>query len=201
VLRTLKTVEPEVAQKLAYFTGFRLVPDTLNLRAGRVRDVARGEIFIHLGWLNDPWLLKGLALRRTPWIFDPRWLRRPFYYRTEANPLVTCFVLRHWKYCPPYAWYQFGHQIKAARYKLFYELCRGLWRNLETPVLCDGAVEPEPLLHFWFKLGRARRPLWSETEVRQAVTDMPVEVSSEEIAVRFTLPLLYVKEVLRPRLE
>ena len=89
LLKTRAASNPATALKLDYFQAFRVVPHTVRLRLGQVRDVAQGEVFIHARWVNDPWLLIGQALRRSPWLFDPRYLRRPFYYRTEANRLAT----------------------------------------------------------------------------------------------------------------
>ena len=89
VLRHANQNQPAAAQKLAYVTRFCIVPDDHGLRQAKVRDVAAGVIYIHQRWTNDPYLLIGVALRRSPWLFDPRYLRRPFYYRTEANGLMT----------------------------------------------------------------------------------------------------------------
>ena len=50
-------------------------------------------------------------------MFDPRELPRPFAYRTGANRIVTNFVLCHARFSPSFAWYQFGHEIKAAKQK------------------------------------------------------------------------------------
>src|ERR1051326_6643256 len=98
VLTSLKqraSSDRDVLDRLAYLCAFRIVPLHCGLRGGRVRDVASAEVFIHASWTNDPWLLVGTALRRAPWMFDPRYLRRPFYYMTEANRLATLFVLQH----------------------------------------------------------------------------------------------------------
>src|SRR5919197_386943 len=62
---------PQTILKLEYVNCFKVVSDSVDLRAGNVRNVARGEIYIHARWTNDPQLLYGLALRRSPWIFDP----------------------------------------------------------------------------------------------------------------------------------
>src|SRR5262245_30371060 len=92
---------------------------------------AKGEVFIHRNWTNDPWLLIGQGMRRAPWMFDPRYLRRPFYYRTESNRLATLFVLQHARYSPSYACYQFGHEIKAARYDFVYRCLRWIGLDIE----------------------------------------------------------------------
>lgn len=134
-----------LAQRLSYVKKYRIVPNTQPLRAGHVRDVARGEIFIHPSWTNDPYLLIGQALRRSPWIFDPRWLPRPFYYRTQANPLVTAFVLEYASMSPPFALFQFGHEIKAARYELFFRFARACGWELEEVVGENGMYEFDPL--------------------------------------------------------
>jgi hypothetical protein len=71
-IRRLSRPYPLAARRLAFFQGFCIVPDSHYLRSGHVRDIARGKVFVHRRWTNDPWLLLGLALRRAPWIFDPR---------------------------------------------------------------------------------------------------------------------------------
>ena len=181
--------------------GFVVVPDRLSLRAGVVRDVATGEIFIHHAWLNDPWLLIGQALRRAPWMFDPRFLRRPFYYRAEANPVATRFVLQHTLLTPPYAWYQFGHEIKASRFTWFFRFAQRFDRMWEQPVRADGSYEFDPLLHWLDRThaDRSSRPLWTENQVmaRQAFDPL---LTTLELAERYTYPLKYVEEVLYPRL-
>lgn len=98
VLHALKqhaTLDKDLSNRLEYIQAFRIIPQNYGLRSGRVRDVAKAEVFIHGIWTNDPWLLAGMAIRRAPWMFDPRYLRRPFYYMTEANRLATLCVLEH----------------------------------------------------------------------------------------------------------
>src|SRR5262249_34953912 len=107
--------EKDLSKRLEYIQPFRAIPQRYGLRSGMVRDVARGEVFIHSTWTNDPWLLVGMAIRRAPWMFDPRYLRRPFYYMTEANRLATLCVLEHARYSLLYAVFQFGHEIRVAR--------------------------------------------------------------------------------------
>jgi len=204
-LTVCTSVDQAAARKLAYFHAFRSVPDRLPLRTGLVRDVATGEVLIHNAWINDPWLLIGQALRRAPWLFDPRFLRRPFYYRTEANPAATRFVLQYAFLSPPYAWYQFGHEIKAARYTWFFRLARWFDRTWEKPVQADGSYEFDPLLRWLDRTrpDRSARPLWTDDEVIADVLERgalnPV-LPALELAERYTYPLKYVEEVLRPRL-
>ena len=212
LLKTRAALNPTTALKLDYFQAFRVVPQTVSLRLGQVRDVARGEVFIHARWVNDPWLLIGQALRRSPWLFDPRYLRRPFYYRTEANRLATRFVLQHADYSFPYACYQFGHEIKVARYDLFYRLCRTIGWEIEEKVRADGTVTPEPLLRQlvqWLRpdddqTETTLRALWSDDEVVEIILSDPVRAelpSASELASCYVYPLKYVEEVLRPRLQ
>jgi hypothetical protein len=198
--------DSEVSRRLSYVSGFRIVPDSHGLRAGQVRDVATGEIFIHRRWTNDPGLLAGLALRRSPWIFDPRYLRRPFYYRTEANPAVTLFVLRHARYAPRFAVFQFGHEIKAARFEILYAACRRLRLDLEKPVCEDGSYGFDPLLTEVRRLLGRDDPvpgtaLWTVEEILAELRSCRArgEVDAAlEIARRYTLPISYVREDLLP---
>jgi hypothetical protein len=174
-----------------------------------VRDVARGEVFIHRRWTNDPWLLIGQALRRTPWFFDPRYLRRPFYYRTEANRLVTRFVLCHARHAWPYALFQFGHEIKAARHDAFYRVLRRVGANVEAKVCADGTFRFEPLMG-WLE-AHARRavvlqppPLWSDDEVIADIVRQGKageRLTAFDVAARYTYPLKYVEEVLLPKIN
>jgi undecaprenyl-diphosphatase len=205
VLKRRAALDAEVADRLAYLEAFRLVPRSHSLRSGHVRDVAAGEVFIHRDWTNDPWLLIGQALRRTPWIFDPRYLRRPFRYRSQANPLVTHFVLQSARYSPPYAIYQFGHEIKAARFALFYRACRWIGRDIEEPVRAEGIHNFDPLLLRLIgrsdQLGLAddQRSLWTEidalADLRQRVL-AGERLSVQAIAERYTFPRKYVEDVL-----
>lgn len=199
VLRCWSRADGDTAQKLRYVRAFRMVDSTCDLRTGQVRHVALGEIFIHAQWSNDPFLLIGLALRRSPWVFDPRYLRRPFYYRTEANPHATRFVLENAHFSPPFALYQLGHEIKAARFELFYRACGWFGVKLEAPVQADGTYAFDPLLQ-WFaqRMGRAISPpkpaLHTDVDVQAAAKHQPLLV--EQIAVEYTYPVLYVEEVL-----
>jgi hypothetical protein len=212
ILRALKTRAgngAEAAEKLSYTESLRIVPCQVGLRAGIVRNIAGGEIFIHARWTNDPWLLAGQILRRTPWMFDPRYLRRPFYYRTGSNRLATLFVLQHADYSLPYAWYQLGHEIKVARYDFFYRVCRRLGLDIEPPVQEDGTFKFDQFME-WLGLKPAeaatqagQRPLWTDAEVIADILARPdrEEIpSAQEIAARYTYPLKYVREVLLPEL-
>lgn len=208
ILRTLKNFvadNPETSRKLEYVNGFRIISQECGLRAGNVRDVALGVIFIHRKWTNDPWLLVGQALRRAPWMFDPRYLSRPFYYRTQSNRLATLFVLQYARFCPPYALYQIGHEIKAARYDLFYRLIRCFGINVEAKVQADGTAQFDSLI-CWIDKSSSRlqeintkHELWSDEE---ALADIERRIQAgetvtpQEIAVDYTYPMKYVEEVL-----
>jgi hypothetical protein len=144
VLSALKhraACDKETSKRLEYIHAFRIIPLQYGLRGGNVRDVAKAEVFVHGIWTNDPWLLVGMAMRRAPWMFDPRYLRRPFYYMTEANRLATLFVLEHGRYSPPYAIFQFGHEIRVARLHLFYGLLRLVGADVEEKVSADGTFQ------------------------------------------------------------
>lgn len=197
-LRVLPIEDSDAAARLAYFSGFCAVPRDHSLRCGAVRSVAAGEVYIHPGWSNDPWLLVGQALRRAPWVFDPRYLPRPFYYRSQSNRVVTRFVLNHARYSLPYAWYQFGHECKVARYDAFFRLMRYLGWEFEMPVPEDGVYRFDPLLN---RLALRRsapvlRPLWTDAEVIADLARQRPLPSAEAIAARYTYPLKYVEDVL-----
>jgi hypothetical protein len=209
-LKRRAAANPEVSRRLAYMQAFRIVPQQQGLRGGLVRDVARGEIFIHAIWTSDPFLLIGMALRRSPWPFDPRYLRRPFYYMSEANRVTSLFVLRHARYSLPYAIFQFGHEIRVARLHCFYVLLRWLGADIERKVWADSTFQNDQCID-WLKrrLGRAgeameARPLYSDEEVRSelaataAVDALP---TAQEIAERYVYPLRYVEEVLLPEIK
>ena len=207
LLRRWRASDPSAAVALAYVRDFALGPPGSTLRVGRVRQVAQGLIWVQPGWSSDPWLLIGLALRRSPWLFDPRHLRRPFYYRSEANPRATRLVLSlaHWS--PPFALYQLGHEIKAARFELFFRLGRALGLDLEAPVLADGTYQFDPLLK-WLRarLGQTAAPpppLWTPAAALADLAREPgaAALSAAAIATRYTFPLSYVEEVLLPALR
>ena len=203
-LHAYAAADQEALTKLGYLSTLRIVPQTQGLRGGHVRNVARGEVFIHRQWTSDPWLLIGQSLRRTPWQFDPRFLRRPFYYRTESNRLSTFFVLTHARYCPTYALYQFGHEIKSARYDFFYRLFRWLNLNIEPKVQADGTFPFDQgitwVRHILFSTPYpSQSPLWADEDV---LTDVRRRIACGEtlqaldIAEQYTYPLKYVEEVL-----
>ncbi len=191
--------QKKVIERMRYVNSFRIVPESVGLRSGAVRNVARGEIYVHAGWSNNPDLLRGLALRRSPWIFDPRYLRRPFYYRTEANYMMTLFVFENARLCPGFAVYQFGHEIKSARYDVFYQFFKWLGVELEQPVCEDGTnnfdVLAKSILQERKETGRA---LWTDAE---ALADIQGDqfLSALEIAEKYTYPLIYVQDVLIPK--
>ncbi len=206
-LKRLSAADSDLSQKLSYLQAFRIIPLQCGLRSGRVRDVAKGEVFIHSPWTNDPWLLIGMAIRRSPWMFDPRYLRRPFYYMTEANRLATLLVLEYARYSPPFAIFQFGHEIRVARLHLFYLLLRQFGIDIEYKVNADGTFQFDQFIHWLEKrFGIAKveaRPLCSDEEVIADVlnsnpTGKPL--ASLDIAERYTYPLKYVEEVLLKQL-
>lgn len=193
----------QTAAKMGNVTAFRIVPDGLGLRSGAVRDVARGEIFVHAGWSSNPDLLRGIALRRSPWIFDPRYLQRPFRYRTEANHLMTLLVFENARLCPLFAIYQFGHEIKSARYEIFFKVFRWSGVEIEPTVCADGINRPDVvariLVSGWAKATTTQRPLWRDGEVIADLDGQPLP-SALAIAERYTFPVQYVREVLIPKL-
>jgi len=209
VLRNLKAQarllkNTQTIFKLRYVSSFKVVSDSRDLRSGKVRDVARGEIYIHASWTNNPDLLRGLALRRSLWIFDPRFLSRPFYYRTQANSLMTTFVFENYRLCPLYAIYQFGHEIKSARYDAFFRIAHWLGYELEETIRADGTYKFDPFAKTILKNRlesnlESSRALWTDDEVIKVLEGCPVP-SALEIAERYTYPLIYVQEVLLPRI-
>lgn len=192
------------SQKLAYVTALRIKPNQQGIRGGSVRDVARGEIYIHRQWLADPDLVIGQILRRSPWFFDPRYLARPFYYRSQSNRLATWFVLAHARYCPRFAFYQFGHEIKVARYDCFYRVLRLLGIDIEPKVLADGTFQFDHILK-WLEARLYRQPpvapplLWTTADALNDVQRRTAQgevLSPMDIAVSYTFPLKFVQEVL-----
>ncbi|MBA3870214.1 MAG: hypothetical protein H0X30_13800 [Anaerolineae bacterium] len=207
-LRAYAAVNPDTSAKLAYLSTLRLTHPTHGMRGGHVRDVARGEVFIHPSWTSDPWLLIGQALRRVPWVFDPRYLRRPFYYRSESNRLATLFVLSNFRFCPTYAIYQFGHEIKAARYDCFYRVLRRFKLDIEPQIQADGTFPFDQFFgYIERKMGKVQsvvsNHLWSDEDViadvrrRQSGGE---QLSTLDIAGQYTYPLKYVEEILIFRL-
>ncbi|WP_136625288.1 hypothetical protein [Dictyobacter kobayashii] len=209
VLKQRVAADGEVAQRLAYMQAFRIIPQQQALRGGLVRDVARGEVFVHGIWTNDPWLLSGMALRRAPWSFDPRYVARPFYYMSGSNRAMSRFVLRNARYSLPYALFQFGHEIRVARLHFFYTLLRWLGADIERTVWDDGTFQNDQCI-YWLKqrLGwdpglAERRPLYADAEVlAELATGGEAEGSepiAQQVAERYIYPLSYVEEVLLPQ--
>lgn len=200
--------DPEVAGRLAYLRAFQIVPQQQGLRGGLVRDVAQGEVFIHAVWTSDPWLLTGMALRRSPWSFDPRYQQRPFYYMGGANRTMSLFVLRHARYSLPYALFQFGHEIRVARLHCFYVLLRWLGADIERKVWADGTFQNDQCI-FWLKQHLAHNVALTEPHAlysdEEALAELAhtistgVPLSAAEIAARYVYPLKYVEEVLLPQ--
>jgi hypothetical protein len=200
--------DPEVADRLAYLRAFRIVPQQQGLRGGLVRDVAQGEVFIHGIWTSDPWLLAGMALRRSPWSFDPCYLQRPFYYMSGANRAMSLFVLRHARYSLPYALFQFGHEIRVARLHCFYMLLRWLGADTERKVWADGTFQNDQCI-FWLKHRLTHdapltepHALYSDEEVLAELAHTiasNTRLSVSEIAARYVYPQKYVEEVLLPQ--
>jgi hypothetical protein len=202
--------DSDMSSRLEYINSFQIVEDEHILIGGNVRDVSRGRVFIHERWTDDPWLLAGLAVRRAPWVFDPRYLKRPFYYRKQANVLMTQFVLESARYYPPFAVYQFGQQIVLARYGTFYSAIRRLGIELEPWVREDGTFEHDSMINWlrrrlgWDTSNQKRRRLWSDDEVIDDILQRcgeKVLPSPAEIALSYTYPAKYVEEVLHPRLN
>ena len=209
VIKQLFEYEQEIIHKLDYVTCFTVFPNTYSLRAGSVRHVACGEIFIHKGWVNDPWLLMGQLMRRSPWIFDPRYVQRPFFYRTETNRLATLFVFGQGFYNLPYVCYQFGHEIKVARYDMFFRLFRLMGLELEDYVNKNGDYDFDPLIRWLARkvgikvMAEQMGRMQTDDEVLKDICSMfpsqPI-LDELEIAVKYTYPLLYVQEVLHPKI-
>jgi hypothetical protein len=213
ILCTLKhraVCDKEMSKRLEYIQSFRIIPQSHGLRGGRVRDVARAEVFIHGIWTNDPWLLTGMAIRRAPWMFDPRYVRRPFYYMTEANRIATLFVLEHARYSLPYAIFQFGHEIRVARLHFFYRLLRLLRADVEEKVLADGTFQFDQFI-FWLarrqdhkQAMQEQRYLYTDDEVIEDLLSRQCEdqeLTTIEVAARYTYPVKYVEEVLLKKIE
>lgn len=209
ILKRRASYDEDLSRKLEYVYSFRIVEGDFLLLAGKIRDVANGEVFISRRWTNDPWLMIGMAMRRSPWIFDPRYLQRPFYYRTQSARLVAMLMFKHARYCPPFMIYQFGHEIKDARYRMFFSTLHYLGIHIEGQVRADGTYAFDPLLR-WFKgrvgIGIAEpelRPLWTDEEVLADVArrcEHGEWLSAEAIAEQYTYPRKYVEEVLSSKI-
>lgn len=209
-LRNRARLDREMLLRLSYINTFTIVPNSHPLNGGKVRDVAKGEIFIHKNWTNDPWLLAGMAVRRSPWIFDPRFLRRPFYYRSESAGIVTIFVLRHACYYPPFAVFQFGDQINVARHEPFYKVLRYIGFDIEPKVQADGTHRYDPFICWLEEKSGIRnhapeqQPLWADSEtiadIRHNI-NLGRSQSTCEIAQKYIYPVKYVDEVLIKKLQ
>jgi hypothetical protein len=202
--------EEDLSKRLEYIQAFRSIPQRYGLRSGKVRDVARGEVFIHSTWTNDPWLLVGMAIRRAPWMFDPRYLHRPFYYMTEANRLATLCVLEHARYSLPYAVFQFGHEIRVARLHLFYALLHWAGVDIEWKVQADGTFQFDQFicwLERWLSHGKKaseQQFLHSDDEAIADILythDAYEPIAAIEVASQYTYPLKYVEEVLLDKIH
>ena len=205
-LRRSALSQVELDRRFRYFSRFKIIPDSEYLRSGNVRGIARGEVFIHASWLNDPWLCLGMRARRSTWIFDPRYAPRPFYYRSLANRLMTGFALEHADLFPPFAVYQFGHEIKSARFGIFFKLTRAFGLELERYAQKNGAYQFDPLLaHIGFLLGFESRmenvPLYDDYAVTLEIGARDQLPSAARIAEEYSYPLVYVEEVLLRKIE
>ena len=210
VLKQRAACDKDMSNRLEYIQAFSIIPRKHGLRSGRVRDVAMAEVFIHNTWTNDPWLLVGMAIRRAPWMFDPRYLRRPFYYMTEANRLATLCVLEHARYSLPYAVFQFGHEIRVARLHLFYLVLRRLGADVEYKVNADGSFQFDQFICWLEKryghseASPGQRPLYTDDEVIAEVLcryNTDERIAAQDIASHSTYPLKYVEEVLLNKTE
>jgi hypothetical protein len=199
----------ETDPRFRYFSHFKIVSPSAHLRTGSVRGITHGEIFIHETWLNDPWLCLGICARRSAWIFDPRYLSRPFYYRSQANHFMTEFVLEHASLFPPFAFYQFGHEVKSARFGIFFKWMRVFGLELEEYVQKDGVYLFDPFItYIGHRLGIEERPkvipiqddivaiYETKAKIEQGEKINPIMVAEE-----FSYPLLYVEEVLWQKVE
>jgi hypothetical protein len=198
--------DPQTAHRLGYTSGVRLVDPGTPLWSGVVRDVATGEVLAHPRWTADPGLLVGQLLRRGPWIFDPRLQPRPTRYRTGSNVAMTMMVLENADLLGAYGIYQWGNQIKVARYEIFHQLCRAAGLDREPVLRDDGSFDfsPPDLLLLRRLLGTrpvSRRALWTDAEVLALLKDDPGPTDPPSIARRFCYPERYVREVLLPALN
>jgi hypothetical protein len=146
-----------------------------------------------------------MAVRRAPWMFDPRFLRRPFHNDSESHPLVTRFLFSHARYYPPYVIYQFGHGVVNAHRELFYKTSRRLGINAEPFVLKDGSSPRDLLTTAWLRRRKRQatsvylQPLCSDEEAIASILSRASESSQWStiaVATEFSYPLKYVEEVL-----
>jgi len=195
--------------RFRYFSRFKILDSSDNLRMGHVREIANGNVFIHKIWVNDPWLSLGICTRRTPWIFDPRYLPRPFYYRSQANRLMTEFVLEYSAVFPPFSFYQFGHEIKSARFELFFKLARRFGVELEQYVQKDGSYFFDPLIiNIGYVMGFENKK--NDTTIQNDSVaifettnkiDQGQKATPAMVAEEYSYPLIYVEEVLWQKIE
>lgn len=127
---------------------------------------------------------------------------------SEANRLATRAVLDDARYCPPYALFQFGHEIRVARLHFFYSLLRRAGLDVEEKVRADGAFEFDQIIHrLERRLGRqadpAQRPLYTDDE---AIADVLCRDAAggtttlEDVARSYIYPMPYVEQVLWPKI-
>ncbi|MDQ2907405.1 MAG: hypothetical protein ABI456_04560 [Ktedonobacteraceae bacterium] len=129
---------------------------------------------------------------------------------TQSNRLATLLVLQHARYSPPFAVFQFGHEIRVARLHLFYLVLRWLGADIEAKVLADGTFQFD---QFICSLNAAihpdhapekQRPLWTDEEaIADILRSYPVDrpIAAMDVAERYTYPVKYVEEVLLGKIE
>ena len=117
---------------------------------------------------------------------------------------MTVFVFKNAILCPIYAVYQFGHEIKSARFDAFYRIARWLGYEFEENVRADGTYDFDPfakavLKSYLKSTTKDFRALWVDNEVIEDIEGEPLP-SALEIAERYTYPLIYVQEELLPKI-
>jgi hypothetical protein len=122
--------------------------------------------------------------------------------------LATLFVLEHARYSPPYAIFQFGHEIRVARLHLFYGLLRLVGADVEEKVSADGTFQFDQfIIYLARRLGDHRpkqRYLYADDEVAEDILCGYHEnetITAEEVASCYTYPVKYVQEVLLEKIE
>ena len=101
---------------------------------------------------------------------------------------------------PPFAWYQWGHEIKAARFNLFFQACRWWGYELEVPVDEESVYSFDPLLNWLSGTCTVHAPLWSDARVMAVLHNQNEWLTPDEIAQRYTYPEMYVEAVLWPKI-
>jgi hypothetical protein len=111
---------------------------------------------------------------------------------------LTQVSLRRVLYGPPYAVFQFGHEIRVARLHLFYLVLRWLGADVEYKVNADGSFQFDQFI-CWLKnrFGCAQalagqRPLYSDDEVIAEVLlsyNAGKTILAQDIASHYTYPL------------